>query len=69
MTSPIRVRVSSSHTGGVNVVFLDGSVRFVSETVNAGDPSISAVGLSGPSPFGVWGAMGTISGGEAVATE
>lgn len=54
---------SSQHPGGVNVGLFDGSVRFVSETINVGTTSAEPV-LSGPSPYGIWGAQGTVDGGE-----
>jgi hypothetical protein len=41
----------------------DGSVRFVSETIDAGSPNSYAV-TTGKSPYGVWGAMGSPAGGE-----
>jgi len=59
---------TSFHTGGVNASLLDGSVTFVSETINSGTekafptPSMP----SGQSPFGVWGAYGSRAGGESV---
>ena len=56
---------SSNHSGGVNAAMLDGSVRFVSETIDSGDAYSNAVS-SGKSPYGVWGAMGSINGGETV---
>jgi prepilin-type N-terminal cleavage/methylation domain-containing protein len=58
---------SSYHTAGVNVLSGDGSVRFISDSVNCGNTSSPEV-TSGPSPYGVWGAMGTKSGGEAVSS-
>ncbi len=56
---------TSNHPGGVNVSMADGSVRFVSETINAGNPTIPEVD-SGPSPYGVWGALGSKAGRESV---
>ncbi|HZZ78145.1 MAG TPA: DUF1559 domain-containing protein [Gemmataceae bacterium] len=57
---------NSYHTGGVNVGLADGTVRFVSNSVNTGNPASPEV-TSGPSPYGVWGAMGTRSSGETFA--
>jgi prepilin-type processing-associated H-X9-DG protein len=57
----------SYHTGGVSAAFCDGSARFISDTVDAG-PSSAAMPRewSGESPWGVWGALGSACGGEAV---
>lgn len=58
---------TSYHPDGVNCAFLDGSVKFIRNNINAGDPNI-AVGsfTGGPSPYGVWGAMGTRAAGDVV---
>jgi hypothetical protein len=56
---------SSYHIGGVVVAGMaDGSVRFINETIDAGNPVTGNVVTSGTSEFGVWGAIGTIDGGE-----
>ena len=59
--------LSSYHTGGAHVVMADGSTQFISENIDAGNPFDETIRfkLSGPSPFGVWGAMGSIAGGES----
>jgi prepilin-type processing-associated H-X9-DG protein len=58
----------SYHTGGVNVALGDGSARFISESINAGNPqadwTVTRDSEIGPSRFGVWGALGTRNGGE-----
>jgi len=64
---------SSHHTGGVNVALGDGSIQFVSSTISHETAGTSGLGrsgwgqVSGPSPFGVWGALGSINGGESVS--
>ncbi|MDR0336184.1 MAG: DUF1559 domain-containing protein, partial [Planctomycetaceae bacterium] len=62
--------VSSNHTGGANCTYGDGSVHFISNTIDnttAGTSGLaSASPTSGPSPFGVWGALGTADAGESV---
>ena len=63
----------SNHPGGVNVGLADGSVRFVSDSVDCtshDDTTIDVSGehayrTSGQSLYGVWGAMGTPTGGES----
>jgi prepilin-type N-terminal cleavage/methylation domain-containing protein/prepilin-type processing-associated H-X9-DG protein len=56
----------SYHPGGVNAGLLDGSVRFISETIDTGNLAAPEARISGlkPSPYGVWGALGSMNGGE-----
>lgn len=54
---------NSYHTGGVNAAMVDGSIRFVSDSIDSGNLALP-VPTSGPSVYGVWGAMGSSNGGE-----
>ena len=57
--------MTSQHTGIVQVVMGDGSVRAISDNIDTGDLSAEPV-RSGPSPYGVWGALGSVSGGDII---
>ncbi|MDR2755959.1 MAG: DUF1559 domain-containing protein, partial [Planctomycetaceae bacterium] len=54
---------SSYHKGGIQGAMGDGSVRFISETIDTG--SITTANGTGESLHGVWGALGTRNGGES----
>ena len=56
---------NSYHPGGVNASMLDGSIRFIADTIDCGDLTQSQP-VTGKSPYGVWGAMGTHAGHEVV---
>ena len=43
----------SAHPGGVNVLFLDGSVKFIKSTVN----------------YATWYGLGTMAGGEVISAD
>ena len=71
------ISASSNHSGGVNVCMMDGSVRFVSETIDTGDLNNYMSGSAdviddhykGQSKHGVWGAMATPKGKESVSLD
>ena len=57
---------NSYHTGGVVACMADGAVLFVNDNVDSGDPTQSyPSATSGMSPYGVWGALGSIASGSA----
>jgi prepilin-type N-terminal cleavage/methylation domain-containing protein len=58
---------SSAHTGGIVAVFGDASVRFINNNIDSGNQNATGTGLTGRSPFGVFGAMGTRAGEEPIS--
>ncbi|MDR0869474.1 MAG: DUF1559 domain-containing protein [Planctomycetaceae bacterium] len=64
-TSEATYSASSYHPGGVNGAYADGSVHFISETVDYGTPTAAMPFDGSPSPYGVWGALGTPGCGES----
>jgi prepilin-type N-terminal cleavage/methylation domain-containing protein/prepilin-type processing-associated H-X9-DG protein len=60
--------LSSYHPGGAQIALADGSVRFITETIDVGNQAVDDVATPGnrPSPYGVWGALGSKGGGEPV---
>ncbi len=59
----------SNHTGGAQVGMIDGSVHFISSSIDSGNnalPAPTATG-GGISPFGAWGALGTARAGEVAS--
>jgi len=59
--------VTSRHPGGAQVLMADGAVRFISESIDCGNqaalpPTSSKI----PSPYGVWGSLGSAGGEEII---
>jgi prepilin-type N-terminal cleavage/methylation domain-containing protein/prepilin-type processing-associated H-X9-DG protein len=63
---PILNPPTSYHTGGVNVAMADGSVSFITDSINTGNLATAKGVQTGVSQFGVWGALGSRNGGESV---
>jgi prepilin-type processing-associated H-X9-DG protein len=54
---------ASRHPGGVNLLLGDGSVDFITSTIDTGDTTVPQP-YDGLSRYGVWGAYGSKSGAE-----
>lgn len=66
--APGQYPMASFHPGGVHVGLSDASVRFVTESIDTGNLAALPPDVTGitKSPYGVWGALGSIAGGEVV---
>ena len=73
---------SSRHSGGCHILMADGAVIFMTESIEAGNSRSQVIycsvtgGTGGgnsaeppgsPSPFGLWGSLGTREGGEVIS--
>ena len=68
------VSASSYHIDGVNLAMADGAIRFVSRFIDTGDSTAPCISPDNtekhcPSPYGVWGAMGTRAEKEIIPSE
>jgi prepilin-type processing-associated H-X9-DG protein len=58
----------SMHAGGVQVLMVDGAVRFIANSINTGNitlpPADTDGGPNGPSNYGIWGALGSRAGND-----
>ncbi|MCO8124441.1 DUF1559 domain-containing protein [Stieleria sp. TO1_6] len=66
---------SSRHQGGAHVLMGDGAVIFMTDSVEAGDPratvphhrgNANQYGVGAPSPYGLWGALGSRASSETI---
>ncbi|TWU60847.1 hypothetical protein Poly51_11280 [Rubripirellula tenax] len=70
--------MGSRHQGGAHVLMADGAIKFVTDSIEAGDQTQRPVRLRNPvgtpqpgaqSPYGVWGALGTRANKETISAE
>ncbi len=61
---------SSRHQGGVHVLMGDGAVKFITDSIDAGNQNAPAVdhdtNTGKKSPYGVWGALGSRAAKETI---
>jgi prepilin-type N-terminal cleavage/methylation domain-containing protein len=60
---------TSKHAGGIHALMGDGAVKFINEGIDTGDttrPVPNHTSTTNPSPYGLWGALGSRSGSEVV---
>ncbi|MEM1227142.1 MAG: DUF1559 domain-containing protein [Planctomycetota bacterium] len=68
---------SSRHQGGCHILMGDGAVKFITDSIEAGDQrahmvEMNQTGISAPgqqSPYGLWGALGTRANKEVIEEE
>ena len=76
-SNPGTLTMSSRHQGGAHVLMADGAVKFVTDSIEAGNSNAPGVVNGGtgarspgsPSPYGLWGALGTRASKEVLDDE
>ncbi len=65
---PVGAAASSHHRGGVFALMGDGSVRLINQSIDVGDQFKIPrwLWISDDTPYGVWGALGTVAGSESI---
>jgi len=69
--------MSSRHQGGAHVLMADGAIKFITDSIEAGNSNAPNVRNGGtgtaspgsPSPYGLWGSLGTKAAKEVISAE
>ncbi|MBB3207977.1 prepilin-type N-terminal cleavage/methylation domain-containing protein/prepilin-type processing-associated H-X9-DG protein [Rhodopirellula rubra] len=65
--------MSSRHQGGAHVLMGDGAIKFITDSIEAGNPKARNIWLNNKpgsqSPYGLWGALGTRASKEVIESE
>ena len=68
--------MSSRHQGGAHVLMGDGAIRFITDSIEAGNSNMASVALDNAafptgarSPYGLWGSLGTRAAKETITVE
>lgn len=65
--------MSSHHQGGCHVLMGDGAVKFVTDSIEAGDQTARSINQAynpgAKSPYGLWGALGTRASRETIDSD
>ncbi len=60
--------VGSRHQGGAHILMGDGAVKFITQSIDAGNAAAPPPGPGEQSPYGVWGKLGTRAAKEVFDT-
>ncbi|WP_442511428.1 DUF1559 domain-containing protein [Novipirellula sp. SH528] len=61
--------MGSRHQGGAHVLMGDGAVKFITDSIEAGDKNAAPAGAGQMSTYGLWGALGTRGSKEVQSLE
>jgi prepilin-type processing-associated H-X9-DG protein len=65
--------MSSRHQGGVHALMGDGAVKFITDSIEAGNSGAEPIwrwnSPGAKSPYGLWGALGTRASREVINGE
>jgi prepilin-type N-terminal cleavage/methylation domain-containing protein/prepilin-type processing-associated H-X9-DG protein len=59
--------VGSRHQGGAHILMGDGAVKFITESIEAGNSSAPPPAAGEQSPYGLWGKLGTRASSEVIS--